>query len=175
MVDILGNVDFGFGVFRFWIDFGSGILDFGFPFGVIDLWLRSSYASWRRFIRAGSKALRPIDLSVKSGELLVLLGPSGSGKSTILRLIAGLEHPTSGSVGIDGRDMSGVPPHRRDVAMVFQNPALYPHLSVFDNLVFGVRGRGVSREQARSRVNNVSGLLGLDRVLGPKAECTFRR
>ncbi len=114
----------------------------------------------------GIEGLRPIDLSVKSGELLVLLGPSGSGKSTILRLIAGLEHPSSGSVGIDGRDMRGVPPHRRDVAMVFQNPALYPHLSVFGNLVFGVRGRGVSREQARSRVNNVSGLLGLDRVLG---------
>ena len=111
-------------------------------------------------------ALRPIDLSVESGELLVLLGPSGSGKSTILRLIAGLERPTSGRVCIDGREMRGVPPHRRDLAMVFQHPALYPHLSVFGNMVFGVRGRGISRAQARSRVNHVSGILGLDRVLG---------
>ena len=95
----------------------------------------------------GIDGLKPIDLSVESGELIVLLGPSGSGKSTILRLIAGLERPTSGSVCIDGIEMSGIPPHRRDVAMVFQNPALYPHLSVFDNLAFGVRGRGVSRAQ----------------------------
>ena len=86
-------------------------------------------------------ALRPIDVTVGSGELLVLLGPSGSGKSTILRLIAGLERPSSGTVCIDGRDMKGTPPHRRDVAMVFQNPALYPHLSVFNNLAFGARAR----------------------------------
>ena len=111
-------------------------------------------------------ALRPIDVSVGSGELLVLLGPSGSGKSTILRLIAGLERPSSGTVCIDGRDMKGTPPHRRDVAMVFQNPALYPHLSVFNNLAFGARARGVSRAETRSRVNNVAGMLGLDRLLG---------
>jgi multiple sugar transport system ATP-binding protein len=117
------------------------------------------------------EGLWPIDLSVNSGELLVLLGPSGSGKTTVLRLIAGLEKPTSGSVAIEGREMKGVPPHRRDVAMVFQNPALYPHLSVFGNLVFGARGRGVSRAQARSRVNKVAGILGLDHVLdrGPGA------
>jgi multiple sugar transport system ATP-binding protein len=111
-------------------------------------------------------ALRPLDVSVHSGELLVLLGPSGSGKSTILRLIAGLERPSSGTVCIDGHDMEGTPPHRRDVAMVFQNPALYPHLSVFNNLAFGARRRGVSRAETRSRVNNVAGMLGLDRVLG---------
>jgi multiple sugar transport system ATP-binding protein len=111
-------------------------------------------------------ALRPVDVSVQSGELLVLLGPSGSGKSTILRLIAGLERPSSGTVCIDGRDMKGVSPHRRDVAMVFQNPALYPHLSVFSNLAFGARARGVARAETRSRVNNVAGMLGLDRLLG---------
>ena len=116
----------------------------------------------------GIEAVRPIDLSVASGELLVLLGPSGSGKSTILRLIAGLEKPTSGSVFIDGIEMSGVPPHRRELAMVFQNPVLYPHLSVFGNLVFGARGRGASRAVARTRVNNVSGILGLDRLLERK-------
>ena len=95
-----------------------------------------------KVIRGESKALWPIDLSVNSGELLVLLGPSGSGKSTILRLISGLDRPTSGSVCIDGREMKGIPPHLRNIAMVFQNPALYPHLSVFGNLVFGVRGGG---------------------------------
>lgn len=113
-------------------------------------------------------ALRPMDVSVHSGELLVLLGPSGSGKSTILRLIAGLERPTAGAVCIDGRDMTGIPPHRRDVAMVFQNPALYPHLSVFKNMAFGARARGVSRAETRSRVNNVAGMLGLDRFLRRK-------
>jgi ABC-type sugar transport system ATPase subunit len=113
-------------------------------------------------------ALRPMNVSVNSGELLVLLGPSGSGKSTILRLIAGLERPSAGTVCIDGRDMTGVPPHRRDVAMVFQNPAFYPHLSVFGNLAFGARARRVSRAETRSRVNNVAGMLGLDRFLRRK-------
>ena len=78
-----------------------------------------------------------------------MLGPSGSGKSTILRLIAGLERPSKGSIWIDGSDMKGIPPHRRDVAMVFQNPALYPHLSVYGNLAFGARGRGTSRKLTR--------------------------
>jgi ABC-type sugar transport system ATPase subunit len=113
----------------------------------------------------GIHALLPLDFEIRAGELLVVLGPSGSGKSTLLRLIAGLESPSSGAVWIDGRDVSRVPPHRRDVAMVFQNPALYPHLSVFDNLAFGLRARGVSRSQARVRVNSVAGMLGLDHVL----------
>ncbi len=112
------------------------------------------------------EALTPIDLAVSAGELLVVLGPSGSGKSTLLRLIAGLEPPSSGAVWIDGRDMTRVSAHRRDVAMVFQNPALYPHLSVFDNMAFGLRGRGLSRGQARSRVSTLAGILGLDHALG---------
>ncbi|MFI5458945.1 MAG: ABC transporter ATP-binding protein [Isosphaerales bacterium] len=122
----------------------------------------------RRLAKAfpgGIDALKPIDLTVGPGELLVVLGPSGSGKTTLMRLIAGLEQPSSGSVWIDGQDVSRVPPHRRDVAMVFQNPALYPHLSVFDNLAFGLRAHGVSRSQARAQVNTLAGMLGLDRVL----------
>jgi multiple sugar transport system ATP-binding protein len=111
------------------------------------------------------QALRPIDLAVASGELLVILGPSGSGKSTLLRLIAGLEEPSGGGVWIDDRDMSGVPPHLRDAAMVFQHPALYPHLSVYRNLAFGLKRHGLTRAQARAEVNRVAGLLGLDRLL----------
>ncbi len=110
-------------------------------------------------------ALEPLDLTVKPGELLVVLGPSGSGKSTLLRLIAGLDAPTKGSVWIDGQDVTRVAPHRRGVAMVFQHPALYPHLSVLDNLAFGLKARGVPRSQARANVNTVAGMLGLDHVL----------
>jgi ABC-type sugar transport system ATPase subunit len=113
----------------------------------------------------GIPALGALDLTVGSGELLVVLGPSGSGKTTLLRLIAGLESPSSGAVRIDGQDMTGLPPHRRDVAMVFQNPALYPHLTVFENLAFGLRARGVPRNPMRSQVNTVAGLLGLDHLL----------
>jgi multiple sugar transport system ATP-binding protein len=113
----------------------------------------------------GIDALQPVDLTISRGELLVVLGPSGSGKSTLLRLIAGLEAASAGSVWFEGRDMTAVPPHRRDVAMVFQHPALYPHLSVFDNLAFGLKAHGVSRSQARTKVNTVAGMLGLDHVL----------
>ncbi len=89
-------------------------------------------------------ALRPLDLTIEGGELLVVLGPSGSGKSTLLRLIAGLEPPSSGSVWIDGSDMSGCRRTGATWPWCFRHPALYPHLSVFDNLAFGLRARGVS-------------------------------
>ncbi len=113
----------------------------------------------------GIPAVSAIELTIASRELLVVLGPSGSGKTTLLRLLAGLESPDAGGVWIDGRDMTKAPPHRRDVAMVFQNPALYPHLSVFDNIAFGLRARGVPRNQARAQVNTIAGLLGLDSLL----------
>lgn len=113
----------------------------------------------------GRPAVTGVDLTIAPRERMVVVGPSGSGKSTLLRLIAGLETPDSGSIRIDGRDVTGVPPHRRDVAMVFQNPALYPHLSVLDNLAFGLRARGLDRNQVRARVNTIAGLLGLDAML----------
>jgi ABC-type sugar transport system ATPase subunit len=114
----------------------------------------------------GTTAVLALDLAVRPGELLVLLGPSGSGKTTLLRLIAGLEAPSSGEVLIEGRDMKGVPPHERGVAMVFQSPAVYPHLSVFANLRFALRTSCLSRRQAQSRINAVAGILGLDHLLG---------
>src|SRR6187455_897955 len=89
--------------------------------------------------RAGTRALEGVDLDVGPGELLVLVGPSGSGKTTLLRLVAGLDQPTAGTIRLGGNDLAGVPPHRRNVALVFQNLALYSHLTVADNLAFGLR------------------------------------
>ena len=113
----------------------------------------------------GSPAVDALDLVVAAGEHVALLGPSGSGKTTLLRLIAGLELPDAGTIRIAGRDMASIPPHRRDVAMVFQNPALYPYLNIFDNLAFGLKARGVARAIRRRRVQEVAELLGLDRLL----------
>jgi multiple sugar transport system ATP-binding protein len=108
----------------------------------------------------GVPAIRDFSLSVHPGELLVIMGPSGSGKTTVLRLIAGLDEPTQGTITFDGRLMNGVPPHRRDVAMVFQRPALYPHWSVGRNLAFGLRESRIS-----NRLGDVIDLLGLERFL----------
>jgi ABC-type sugar transport system ATPase subunit len=113
----------------------------------------------------GVAAVAGVGLCVGDGELLALVGPSGSGKSTLLRLVAGLEPPTAGSVRIGGREVTGLPPRGRDVAMVFQDPALYPHLSVFDNLAFGLRARGMGRSEVAARVDSVATPLGLSGLL----------
>ena len=88
--------------------------------------------------------MKAVSLAVADGEFMVLLGPSGCGKSSVLRMIAGLEPITAGSVSIDGRVMNRVPAKDRDIAMVFQSYALYPHMNVHDNLAFGLRRRGVA-------------------------------
>ncbi len=113
----------------------------------------------------GVAALSDVDLEIAHGELLVLVGPSGSGKSTVLRLIAGLETPTSGRILIDGADVTGVPPQERDLAMVFQSYALYPHKTVRENLAFGLQMRGVERTQIDARVHDVARSLGIDGLL----------
>ena len=113
----------------------------------------------------GIEAVSAVDLMIGDGELLAIVGPSGSGKSTLLRLIAGLESPSAGSLWIGGGRADDLPPRERDVAMVFQNPALYPHLRVFDNLAFGLRARGRPREEVRERVTAVAGQLGLSELL----------
>jgi ABC-type sugar transport system ATPase subunit len=110
-------------------------------------------------------ALIGFDLTVRDGERLTILGPSGSGKSTILRLIAGLEELSSGSLWLGNRRADGLPPSVRDVAMVFQNPALYPHLSVFENIAFSLRARRVSGRELRERVRAAAGLLRLEGLL----------
>jgi spermidine/putrescine ABC transporter ATP-binding subunit len=106
-------------------------------------------------------AVRGISLSVESGEFLTLLGPSGSGKTTLLRIIAGLLQPTSGRVYIDGRDVTRTPPGKRDVGLVFQNYALFPHLSVFDNVAFPLRLRKVPGDEIRRRVGEALELVFL--------------
>ena len=92
----------------------------------------------------GVPVLLPLDLEIQKGEVFFLLGPSGCGKSTLLRIIAGIVEPDSGSIFFDGRDITALPPEKRQTAMVFQNYALWPHLSVFENVAFGLRAAGAS-------------------------------
>ncbi len=110
-------------------------------------------------------AVQDLNLTVCDGEFLTLLGPSGCGKTTTLRMIAGLENQSSGDVRIGSRLMNGVPPGQRDVAMVFQLYALYPHLSVFENIAFPLRTQKVSRTETDRRVREAAQLLGIEHLL----------
>jgi ABC-type sugar transport system ATPase subunit len=110
-------------------------------------------------------AVRDLSLDVEDGEFLILVGPSGCGKSTALRMVAGLERISSGTISIDGRVMNDVPPKDRDIAMVFQNYALYPHMTVSKNLAFGLRHRRTPRDEIRQRVEEISRMLGIEELL----------
>lgn len=114
------------------------------------------------------RAVNEASLTVAAGELLVLVGPSGCGKSTTLRMIAGLEEISSGTVSIDGQVVNQIPPGDRDIAMVFQNFALYPHMTVFENMAFGLKLRKVARAEIEERVNRAAELLGLKDCLARK-------
>jgi spermidine/putrescine ABC transporter ATP-binding subunit len=107
-------------------------------------------------------AVERVDLAIGEGEFFSLLGPSGCGKTTTLRMIGGFEEPTEGQILLYGRDVVGVPPNHRDVNMVFQSYALFPHMSVFDNVAFGLRRKGVDRASAAQRVNEMLDLVQLD-------------
>ena len=109
--------------------------------------------------------LRGIDLDIDEGAFAVLVGPSGCGKSTLLRLVAGLEQADEGTVSLAGRDVTTLPPRDRDIAMVFQSYALYPHLTVRDNLAFGLKLRGAKAEEIAARIKEASAMLGLDALL----------
>ncbi len=113
----------------------------------------------------GVKALEAIDLDIANGERIAVVGPSGSGKSTLARLIAGLEEVSSGTILIGGKAVNNVPPRDRDVAMVFQNPALYPHLDVAENLGFSLRARGATRAEIARSVAETAELLGVADLL----------
>jgi multiple sugar transport system ATP-binding protein len=114
------------------------------------------------------RAIDDVSLTVRDGEFMVLVGPSGCGKSTLLRMIAGLEEVSSGSISIGGRDVTGLAPRRRDIAMVFQNYALYPHMDVRRNLGYGLRVRKTAAAEIDRRVNEVAKLLGLEQLLDRK-------
>jgi len=116
--------------------------------------LAKSYAN-------GVAALHGIDLAIADGEFVVIVGPSGCGKSTLLRLIAGLETASAGSIRIGARDVTRLEPAERDIAMVFQNYALYPHMSVRDNMAYGLRNRGVARAEIARRVAEAAAMLEL--------------
>jgi multiple sugar transport system ATP-binding protein len=116
----------------------------------------------------GVHAVSDVSLEVGAGEFMVLLGPSGCGKSTLLRVVAGLEETSGGTITIGGDDVTMVPPQQRDIAMVFQNYALYPHMTVEENLGFGLRLRKVPKQDRRRRVLEVAATLGLEGLLDRK-------
>jgi len=113
-------------------------------------------------------AVNSVNLEVHDGEFLVLVGPSGCGKTTCLRMIAGLEEPTSGEIWIGDRCVNDVSPKDRDIAMVFQNYALYPHMTVYDNMAFALRLRKLPRDEIDRMVNNAAAMLGIQDLLERK-------
>jgi multiple sugar transport system ATP-binding protein len=122
---------------------------------------------WKVF-SDGTEAVRSLDLDIADGEFVVLVGPSGCGKTTALRMVAGLEKISKGEITIGDRVVNDVPPKERDIAMVFQNYALYPHMTVFDNMGFGLRLQKVPKDEIQRRVNDAAGILGLGELLKRK-------
>jgi multiple sugar transport system ATP-binding protein len=116
----------------------------------------------------GTEAVRHFDLDIGDGEFVVLVGPSGCGKTTVLRMVAGLEAISKGSLRIGDRVVNAVPPKERDIAMVFQNYALYPHMSVFDNMGFGLKLQKIPKDEIERRVDEAAGILGLEELLHRK-------
>ncbi len=116
----------------------------------------------------GYHAVKDFNLDIQDQEFIIFVGPSGCGKSTTLRMIAGLEDISSGDLIIDGKKMNDVEPKDRDIAMVFQNYALYPHMTVYDNMAFGLKLRKVPKEEIDEKVRNASRILGLDEYLDRK-------
>ena len=119
----------------------------------------------KRYARAGVDTIRKLDLDIEAGEFVVFVGPSGCGKSTLLRMVAGLEDITSGEIAIGGRRVNEMPPARRGVAMVFQSYALYPHMSVYDNMAFGLKQARTDKATIAERVRKAANILQLDSLL----------
>src|ERR1044071_1064926 len=113
----------------------------------------------------GTRAVRALDLAVGDGEFLVLVGPSGCGKTTALRMLAGLEDISEGELVIDDNVVNDVAPQKRDIAMVFQNYALYPHLSVYENMAYGLKIQKLSKKEISRRVHEIAGVIGLTELL----------
>lgn len=115
-----------------------------------------------------TEAVRGIDLDIADKEFVVLVGPSGCGKSTTLRMIAGLEEISAGEIAVDGEVVNDVPPKDRDMAMVFQNYALYPHMSVYENMAFALKLRHIKKEEIQQRVKRAAATLGIEEYLQRK-------
>src|SRR5215475_7761991 len=121
---------------------------------------------WKRF--DNTVAVEDFSLTTSDGEFVVLVGPSGCGKTTTMRMIAGLELITQGSIKIGGRNVAGMIPRERDVAMVFQNYALFPHMNVFGNMAFGLRLRKLTKAQIENQVQRAAKILGIESLLNRK-------
>src|SRR3954462_7622642 len=115
----------------------------------------------RKTYPGGFEAIKGVNVDIADGEFCVLVGPSGCGKSTLLRMIAGLEEISGGEIRIGDRVVNNVPPKERDIATVFQNYALYPHMTVYDNIVFSLKLANVPADEARRRVEEAAAILGL--------------
>ncbi|RKE86499.1 sn-glycerol-3-phosphate import ATP-binding protein UgpC [Rhizobium sp. AG855] len=118
--------------------------------------------------KGGARAVDSVDIQIEDGEFIVLVGPSGCGKSTLLRMVAGLEAISQGTISIGGRVVNEVEPADRDIAMVFQNYALYPHMTVYDNLAYGLKNRGTPKDEIAARVAEAAKMLEIERYLDRK-------
>src|SRR4026207_2565353 len=119
----------------------------------------------KKFYPRGVEAVKGVSIAIPDKELCVLVGPSGCGKSTLLRMIAGLETISSGTVAIDAKIVNTIGPTERDIAMVFQNYALYPHMKVYDNMAYGLRNRGTPKPEIEARVREAARILEIDQLL----------
>jgi putative spermidine/putrescine transport system ATP-binding protein len=122
----------------------------------------AAFRSVRKTYDGETLVVRNLDLDIYRGEFLTLLGPSGSGKTTTLMMLAGFETPTAGAVTLEGRDLVRLPPHKRDIGMVFQNYALFPHMTVAENIAFPLSVRGLSRDETAQRIKRALGMVRLD-------------
>src|SRR5256886_6677939 len=144
------------------------------PTGLLPLWFAVANMAEIRLERLtkvygdGTRAVSELDLEIGDGEFVVLVGPSGCGKTSALRMIAGLEPITEGKVVIGGEVVNKLPPKDRDIAMIFQNYALYPHMSAFENMAFGLKLRGMKKDRRSERVKGAAKTLGLAEVLPKK-------
>src|SRR5919112_1659581 len=121
-----------------------------------------------KFYDGGVHAVRDVNLDIRDREFMVFVGPSGCGKTTTLRMIAGLEEISSGEVRIGAQKVNDLAPMDRDIAMVFQNYALYPHMSVFDNMAFGLKMRKFGQDEIKKRVQEAADILGIQELLNRK-------
>ena len=122
----------------------------------------------RKTYTGGFEAIKGVNVDVADGQFCVLVGPSGCGKSTLLRMVAGLETVTGGEIDIGGRVVNQIEPADRDIAMVFQNYALYPHMSVYNNMAYGLRNRGMAETEVKTRVEEAARVLELTSMLERK-------